>query len=263
MTRGTRTAYRKKSGWLDSEQPGHLPLASSMTLLPPDYPRIKRVKSFHELVTTPFADGVNALCWERRLPGDFSEVVKHFVGSEEISTLDDARLLALPANAAGRVAIEILLADQRRLREHDLDPVLNCINGYPRDANPGPVPTDVFSFHTDSATVETDTYLCTYHGPASEGLRNDEALRRVDMPATRAELLQRFGGEDDDAFREYLNENCYDLHYAPAPSAQPFAFGRGNLWRIAVDYPGSPVPPCIHRAPATLPGQLPRLLLIS
>ncbi len=234
-----------------------------MTLLPPDYPRIKRVKSFHELITTPFAGGVNALCWERMLPGDFSEVVEHFGSSEEIIALDDARLLAHPVSAAGRVAIAILLADQRLLREHDLDPVLNCINRYPRDENPGPIPTDVFSFHTDSATVEADTYLCTYHGPASEGLRNDEALRRVDIPATRAELLQRFGGEDNEAFREYLKENCYDLHYAPVPSAQPFSFGLSNLWRIAVDYPGSPVPPCIHRAPATLPGQPPRLLLIS
>src|SRR6185369_11174726 len=149
------------------------------------------------------------------------------------------------------------------LREHNLDPVLNCIHGYPHDENPGPVSTDVFSFHADSATVETDTYLCTYHGPASEGLRNDEAQRRVDVPATRAELLKLFGGDDNDAFREYLNEHCYDLHYAPVASAQPFSFGLGNLWRIAVDYPGSPVPPCIHRAPATFPGQPPRLLLIS
>ena len=125
------------------------------------------------------------------------------------------------------------------------------------------MPTDVFSFHADSATVEADTYLCTYHGSPSEGLRNDEAQRRVDIPATRAELLKRFGGNDDDAFREYLKENCYDLHYAPIPSARPFSFGLGNLWRIATDYPGCPVPPCIHRAPATLPGESPRLLLIS
>ncbi len=238
-------------------------MSSRPSFQPPDYPRIKRAKSFHELVTTPFADGVNALCWERTLPGDFGEVVEHLGSSEGIISLDDTRLLALPVSAAGRVAIDILLADQRLLRERGLDPALNCINRYPRDENPGPVPTDVFSFHTDSATVEADTYLCTYHGPASEGLRNDEALRRVDIPATRAELLRRFGGEDSDAFREYLNENCYDLHYAAVPSAQPFSFGRGNLWRIAVDYPGSPVPPCIHRAPATLPGQPPRLLLIS
>ena len=36
-----------------------------------------------------------------------------------------------------------------------------------------------------------------------------------------------------------------------------------HLWRIAVDYPGSPVPPCVHRAPETRPGRPPRLLLIS
>jgi hypothetical protein len=235
-----------------------------MTLnLPPGYTRIRRVQSFHELVTTPFAGGVNALCWPRTLRGDFSAVVAQLGGGEGIVTLDASRLRALPVSAAGRTAIDQLLADQRLLRDHDLDPVLNSINGYPRDEHPGPVPTDVFSFHADSATVETDTYLCTYHGPASEGLRNDEAQRRVDRPEIRAELLRRFGGEDDADFHAYLKENCYDLHYAPIPPARPFSFGLGNLWRIAVDYPGSPVPPCIHRAPATLPGQPPRLLLIS
>ena len=231
--------------------------------LPPDYPRIKRVNSFQELITTPFADGINALCWERTLPGDFGEVVKQLGTAEGITTLDEALLQGLPLSKMGQVAIDQLLADYRMLQNHALEPVLNCIQDYPRDEDPGPVPTDVFSFHADSATVEADTYLCTYHGSASEGLRNDEAQRRVDIPATRAELIKRFGGIDDDAFREYLKENCYDLHYAPVPSARPFSFGVGNLWRIATDYPGSPVPPCIHRAPATLPGVSPRLLLIS
>jgi hypothetical protein len=231
--------------------------------LPPGYTRIKRVNSFHELVTTPFSGGVNALCWPRTLPGNFREVVEHLAVSEGIATLDETRLRSLPLSAAGRAAIDLLLEDQRLLREHDLAPVLNCIHGYPRDEDAGPVATDVFSFHADSATVETDTWLCTYHGPASEGLRNDEAQRRVDISETRAELLRLFGGKDDDDFLKYLNENCYDLHYAPVPPARPFSFGLGNLWRIAVDYPGSPVPPCIHRAPETLPGQPPRLLLIS
>jgi hypothetical protein len=108
-----------------------------------------------------------------------------------------------------------------------------------------------------------DTYLCSYTEAASEGLRNDEAVRHVDIPETRAQLLEEFGGEDDDAFLEFLNGNYYDLHYAPLPHAQPFSFGLGNLWRIAIEYPGSPVPPCIHRAPTTFPGQSPRLLLIS
>ncbi len=236
-----------------------------MTLftLPADYPRIKRVNSFRELISTPFANGINALCWERTLAGDFGEIVAQLGVSEGIATLDEAHLLGLPMSKAGRVAADQLLEDYRLLKSNELEPVLNCIQDYPRDEDPGPVPTDVFSFHADSATVEADTYLCTYHGPPSEGLRNDEAQRRVDVPATRAELLERFGGNDDDAFREYLKENCYDLHYAPVPSARPFSFGIGNLWRIATDYPGCPVPPCIHRAPATLPGESSRLLLIS
>jgi len=231
--------------------------------LPPDYARIRTVKSFHELVSTPFGDGVNALCWVRTLPGDFGEIVEHLAINEGISNLDESRLASLPVSAAGRAAIDILLEDQRLLREHGLSPILDCIHGYPRDEDAVPVPTDVYSFHADSAPVETDTWLCTYHGPASEGLRNDEAQRRVDTPETRAELLKVFGGKDDADFLEYLKENCYDLHYAPAPHARPFSFGPGNLWRIAVEYPGSPVPPCIHRAPATLSGESPRLLLIS
>jgi hypothetical protein len=226
-------------------------------------PRIKLVHSFHELLTTPFANGVNALCWPRRLAGDFGEVVERLGAGEGIVTLGDERLTSLPVTAAGRTAIEVLLEDQRLLREHGRDPVLNCIHGYPRDEEPGPVRTDVFSFHADSAPVEADTWLCTYHGAPSEGLRNDEARRRVDIAETRAELLGLFGGEDNDDFREFLSEHCYDLHYAPLSQARPFSFGVGNLWRISVDWPGSSVPPCIHRAPDAVPGHSPRLLLIS
>jgi len=231
--------------------------------LPPDYARVKAVHSFEELLTTRFADEVNALCWERTLPGDFGEVVEHLGAGEGIVRIDAEGLASLPVSAAGRTAIEVLLEDQRQLLAHGLAPELNCIHRYDRESDPGPVPTDVFSFHADSAPVETATWLCTYYGPASEGLRNNEAQRRVDIPATRAALLQLFGGEDDDDFLEYMRDHCYDLHYAASPDARPFSFGVGNLWRIAVDYPGSPVPPCIHRAPETSPGDGQRLLLIS
>jgi hypothetical protein len=231
--------------------------------LPSDYPRIKRVRSFDELVATPFGSGVNALCWERTLAGDFGEVVSKLGAGEGIVVLDEPRLPALPVSPAGRAAIDVMVEDRRRLRELGLDPVLNCIDGYPRDEAAEIVPADVYSFHADRATVETDTWLCTYYGSPSEGLRNDEARRHVDLPETRARLLASYGGADNDGFLEYLEEHSYDLHYLPVPSAQPFSFGLDNLWRIAVDYPGSPVPPCIHRAPATLPGQSRRLLLIS
>lgn len=230
--------------------------------LPSDYPRIQRVHSFQELINTPFAAGVNALCWERTLPGDFSEIVQRLGVSDGVTPIDEARLQALSMSAAGRAAIAVLLEDQRLLREHGAAPVLNCFRSYPREEEPLVVPTDVYSFHADSAPVETDTFLCTYHGAPSEGLRNEDAQRRIDNPETRAELLKLFGDEDGPEFREFLTENCFDLHYAPAPNAQPFSFGIGNLWRIATQWPDCPVPPCIHRAPEDQPGQPPRLLLI-
>lgn len=229
----------------------------------PGYARIKVVRSFDELVGTRFADGVNALCWPRALAGDFGEIVTLLNVGKGITPIDDARLAELTLNDAGRTAREVLQHDLAMLRAHELLPSLDCINGYVQEPETGPMRTDVQSWHVDSATVEADTYLCTYHGPASEGLRNDEALRRVDIPATRATLLKEYGGDDDAGFREFLNDHYYDLHYTPFPQAQPFSFGLGHLWRIATEYPGCPVPPCIHRAPPTLPGQPPRLLLIS
>ncbi len=243
-----------------SEEGGRKPLALGAL----DYFRIRTVHSFAELVATPFTDGVNALCWPRMLVGNFDEVVEKLGEGEEIVTVDEQHLLELPLSAAGQVAIEVLRKDLNRLRDAGRDPALNRIHHYHRDEGPGPVRTDVFSFHADSAPVEADTWLCTYHGLPSEGLRNEEALRRVEIPEIREKLVKFLGAKNDDAeFRETLREHCYDLHYAPLPHARPFSFGLGNLWRIAVDWPGSPVPPCIHRAPETLSGQPPRLLLIS
>jgi hypothetical protein len=225
----------------------------------------RRVGTFDELATTPLAAGVNALCWERALKGDYAEVVRLISdgGGEPITVLDETNLLSLPLSSGGRQAADQMLADLRLLQSLDLDPVLNCIHGYPRDEDPGPVATDVFSYHADSAPIEAYTWLCTYHGPSSEGLRNDQAMRRVEVADTRAELLRIYGGEDDAGFAEFLSDHCYDLHYVPVPGAQPYTFGVGHLWRIATAYPGSPVPPCVHRAPATRPGDPARLLLIS
>jgi hypothetical protein len=246
------------------------------TLPIPDYHRIRCVRSFAELAAGRFTDGVNALCWLRALPGDFGELVARLGDGEAIETVDVARLQALDLSPAGRAAADVILADLRLLREQERDPVLNLIHGYPRDEDAGPVATDVFSWHADSAPVEADTWLCTYHGSPSEGLRNEDAVRRVDVPATRAELLKLYGGADDAGFRDFLHEHCYDLHYAALPGAVPYGFGHFNLWRITIDHPGNrpdifPVsglksqvsasPPCVHRAPETIPGQ-PRLMVI-
>jgi hypothetical protein len=220
----------------------------------------KHVADFQALLTTPFAGSTNALCWERALPGDYAEVVRVLGPGEGIVALDEDRLRSLKLTAYGLLAIEQMLSDLARLRDAGRDPVLNIIYGYPRDEEGGPVPTDVMSWHVDSAPVEADTWLCTYHGAPSEGLLNEHAIRKVDDPKIRAQLLELYGGSDDEAFSEWLSENHYDLHFAPKPGAQPYSFGQFNLWRAACAWPGSPVPPCVHRAPDV---NTPRLLLIS
>lgn len=237
-------------------------ITSCVPALPFEYFRVRTVTSFDALVGTPLAGDVNALCWPRALPGNFAEVAARLARPEAgIHPLAEDELRALSVSAEGRLAVDAMLADFRLLRDRDLDPLLNYINGATHDDD-AVVATDVFSFHADRAPVPLDTYLCTYFGTPSEGLRNEDAARRVDDPATRAALLTLYGGYDDAGFADFLAEHSYDLHYAAAPGAPRFSFGHFNLWRIALTYPGNPVPPCIHRAPVTAPGET-RLLLIS
>lgn len=236
-------------------------------MMPPDLsfasPRVRVVATFEELAGTPWADGVNALCWPRVLEGDFAEVVAALPLGKGIVGLEEDQLRSLSLSASGRRAVELMLEDRQRLEALGLLPELNAIHGYVREPCEESVNTEVYSFHADSATVPADTWLCTYHGASSEGLSNDVVIRRVDVPETRAALLADYGGEDDGGFREWLNECCYDLHYVPLPGSVPFVFGVGNLWRIATVHPGCAVPPCVHRAPETLPGDVTRLLLIA
>ena len=224
--------------------------------------RVREVGSFEELLRTPFAGSVNALCWRRELEGDFSEVVARIPKGTGIVALRDEEIGALALSPDGRKAADTLIADQRLLRAHDLDPVLNCVHDHVRGPDAGIVPTDVASFHVDSSPIEVDTWLCTYVGACSEGLANEDAVRKVDIPEIRAALLREYGGQEDEGFLEYLNERSYEFHYAPTIGASPYPFGLSALWRIATLWPGSPVLPCIHRAPENGPDE-PRLLLIS
>ena len=230
---------------------------------PTDYERVRVVGSFEELVSTRFGDGVNALCWPRRLAGDFREVAKLVEGQEGIATVDEEGLRGLVLTEAGAVAREVLLGALEMLRAAGLLPVLDVVTGARRELEPGELPTDVYSFHADSATVAADTWLCSYTGACTEGLRNEEAIARVEVPEVRARLLAEYGGADDGGFAEYLEENFHTLHYVPREGAGVYSFGLHHLWRVALEYPGAAVPPCIHRAPLTLPGMESRLLLLS
>ena len=79
--------------------------------LPADYPRIKRVNSFQELVTTPFAAGVNALCWERTVGG------QDVVGCGRVAPSEAAAAQDTPGSPGYRsrldaVQLAALLADE-------------------------------------------------------------------------------------------------------------------------------------------------------
>jgi hypothetical protein len=227
-------------------------------------PQVRVVASFAELVATPFRGEINALCWPRELPGDFGEIEQALPDVDAITSLDPADLRALPLSAAGQIAREQLIADQALLSARGLQPSLDLVPPADPPGRQQPVRTDVGDWHVDSATAETDTYLCSYFGATTEGILNAHATCQVDVPATRASLRQSYGsGGDDESFRTWLTAHFYDLHYAPLPDATTYSFGLGHLWRIATQHPGSQVPPCIHRAPSTSSEARRRLLLIS
>lgn len=226
-------------------------------------PRVAYVSSFDELLAVEFDEVVVAACWERPFDADFEAVVKALGGRAGSRELDEAELIELELSAGGQRAVEQMVADLRRLTELGLEPELNLVHEYPRDATDAVVATDVYSFHVDRAPLGVDTWLCTYWGSPSEGLSNEHAVRRVDVPETRAALLRQFGGVEGPRFEAFLRDDHYDLHYVGTPDAEPWSFGVGHLWRVATAGEKSPNPvACIHRAPADVPGQA-RLLLIA
>ena len=232
----------------------------------PIEPYLRGVDSFAALVAVRFRAGVNAACWSRNLAGDFAQVVAALeaelaTGDDGVVQVDEAALAALALDAGGEVAVQTLRGDLRALEDLGLQPELSLVRAYPRADRGAVISTDVCSWHVDRAPHELDSWLCTYHGAPSLGLPYDQARAHVDDPACRARLRTEFGGDEGEAFDDYLREHCYDLHFAPLASARVWSFGVGNLWRIATAWPGSPVPPCIHRAPDDVPGQS-RLLVI-
>ncbi|HVU96319.1 MAG TPA: hypothetical protein VHE34_13905 [Puia sp.] len=218
------------------------------------------VSNFKDLVSTPFIGEINAICWTRKLTGDFSEIVQKVTRCGNITTIEQEELRDLPLSEQGQLAREIILDDLKVLEAHGASPILNVINHYDRDNTCPFFPTDVYSFHVDRSPIPTDTFLCTYYGESSEILPNSQSQKKVLIPAIRDELKKLYHGADE-GFESFLSEHFFDLHYQADPDARPISLGLGNLWRLAVDHPECQVPPCIHRAPKEKPGQE-RLLLI-
>ncbi len=225
-----------------------------------DEDQIHCVTNFQDLVSTPFHGETNAICWTRKLTGDFSEIVKKLELNGNIEVIDEDDLLELQLTEQGQLAREILLNDLKMLKAHGSSPILNLIKCYDRDDTYPFFPTDVYSFHVDRSPVPTDTFLCTYYGESSEILPNSQAKQKVLVPEIRDELKKIYCGADE-GFESFLSEHFFDLHYLPKPEAHPISLGLGHLWRLAVDHPESQVLPCLHRAPKEKNGQN-RLLMI-
>lgn len=231
-----------------------------MPHLPDKGNQVEYVSNFNDFTSTPYHDHINAICWSRNLTGDFSEIVNKLQLDGNITVIDQQDLLQLELSEQGQLARETLLEDWKLLEEQGASPVLNVILNYDRDEEFPFFPTDVYSFHVDRSPIPTHTILCTYYGASSEIIPNNQATQKVQIPEIREKLKRTFEVNDAD-FESFITENFFDLHYQEKPEATITSLGLGNLWRLAVDHPDSPVPPCIHRAPLERKGEA-RLLLI-
>lgn len=225
-----------------------------------DNAQISVVSAFSELVNSNFHGEMNAICWYRNLAGDFREIVAKLQLKENITEVSVDDLLALQLSEAGHQARAIILSDIQLLTDFGASPCLNLLKCYERDDELDFISTDVYSYHVDRSPIETDTFLCTYHGSASEILPNDQVQQKILIPAIREKLKELHDGPEAE-FETFLEEYFFDLHYQAKAEATPVNLGKGHLWRLAVDHLTQQVLPCVHRAPIEQAGEY-RLLLI-
>lgn len=169
-------------------------------------------------------------------------------------------LIALQLSEKGNIAREVILKDLQLLTDFGASPSLNLLKCYERDDKFDFISTDVYSFHVDRSPLATDTFLCTYHGVASDIISNSQAVQKILIPEIRTKLKKLYNGPEEE-FENFLTENYFDLHYQANEDAKPVNLGLMHLWRLAVDHPKQQVLPCIHRAPIENEGEY-RLLLI-
>ena len=218
------------------------------------------VSTFSELVNSNFQGEMNAICWNRNLVGNFKEIVDKLELKENITEVSIEDLLALQLSEHGSFAREIILKDIQLLTDFGASPALNLLKFYERDDELDFISTDVYSYHVDRSPIETDTFLCTYHGAASDIVPNNQVEQKILIPEIREKLKELHDGPEAE-FENFLEEYFFDLHYQPKPNAKPVNLGSGHLWRLAVDHPTQQVLPCVHRAPTENEGEY-RLLLI-
>lgn len=225
-----------------------------------DNNQISVVSTFPELINSNFQADLNSICWHRNLAGDFKEIVYKLELKENMIEVSIEDLLKLELSENGHLAREIILKDIQLLTDYGASPSLNLLKSYERDDELDFISTDVYSYHIDRSPIETDTFLCTYHGPASDILPNDQVKQKILIPEIRDKLKDLYDGADAE-FDDFLQNYFFDLHYQPKIDAKPVNLGTGHLWRLAVDHPTQQAFPCVHRAPVENDGEY-RLLLI-
>ncbi|HEY6144268.1 MAG TPA: DUF1826 domain-containing protein [Flavobacterium sp.] len=225
-----------------------------------DSSQIGMVSTFSELLHTDFKGEMNALCWYRNLEGDFAAIVAQLQLKDNITEVYPEDLFALQLSEKGRIAREIILTDMQMLTDFGASPTLNLLKCYERDDEFDFISTDVYSYHVDRSPIATDTFLCTYHGAASDIISNAQAEQKILIPEIREKLAALHDGPAEE-FEDFLKDNYFDLHYQVQPHAVPINLELGHLWRLAVDHPKQQVLPCVHRAPIEKEGEY-RLLLI-
>lgn len=231
-----------------------------MHTLFPTTPQFNIVSNFTDLIHCTFKNEMNAICWSRNLMGDFKEIVEKLELKDNITEISNDDLLALDLSAQGILARNTILKDIQLLSEFGASPSLNLLKNYERDDELDFISTDVYSYHVDRSPIETDTFLCTYYGAASDILPNDQVEQKILIPKIRDKIKALYAGPEDE-FDQFLAEYFFDLHYQPKPEAQPMNLGLGHLWKLAVDHPTQQALPCVHRAPVENEDEY-RLLLI-
>jgi len=170
--------------------------------------QIEYVNCFEELISTSFNGDVNAICWDRELVGDFSEIINKIALNENIVELSREDLIELELTEKGSLARQILLSDLELLTEYGASPVLNIIKYYESDDSYPFFPTDVYSFHVDRSPIATDTFLCTYYGQTSDIIPNTEATQKIHIPEIRHELKKLSQIEEED-FETFLSDKFF------------------------------------------------------
>ena len=172
--------------------------------------QVGTVSSFSELIETSFHGDMNAICWSRYLVGDFQEIVNKLDLKEDITQVSEEDLLELQLSEDGILAREIILKDIHYLTDFGASPSLNLLKCYERDNELDFISTDVYSYHIDRSPIETDTFLCTYYGAASDIISNSQVQQKVCIPEIRNKLKALYDGPETE-FENFLEENFFDL----------------------------------------------------